>query len=393
MTRGTDDWFQEPRQCEDAAPTTVVDRCGDNGRQLPAVVDDSAEPGADLICVSDVPREDVHWTWQDRFATGKLGLLSGNPDTGKSFLSLDISSRISRGRSWPDRRDEPNPAGDVILLSCEDGISDTIRPRLENHGADLDRIHVLRGTRQVETPERLSMFNLERDLYDLEVALQRIGTVKLIVIDPLSAYLGSEANSHKDADVRRILAPLAALSSRHQVCTIGIMHLNKGSAQHPLALHRIMGSLAFAAAARSVWLCVKDSQDETGRRRLFLPVKNNLAPSPGGLAYRIEPPGVVTWEDGAVDTNADESLQQTRPRSQTAKDDAQDFLREALSDGAMESDDVFEQAKRQGISAPTLKRAKQDMPNVKARKRTIDGQTRWAWMIMDEQNSRGSNGS
>jgi hypothetical protein len=198
----------------------------------------------------------------------------------------------------------------VVLLSAEDGVADTIRPRLDAAGADVTRIVALEAIRAVSGTGRESArtFDLSRDLPALESAIRSVEGCRLVVIDPVTAYLGG-VDSHKNAEIRGLLAPLGAIAERHRVAVVAVTHLNK-SGGGP-AIYRAMGSLAFAAAARAAWAVSKDKDDP--RRRLLLPIKNNIAPDTGGLAYRIEPLGVggcpvVAWEPDAVNVSADDAL-------------------------------------------------------------------------------------
>ncbi len=266
-----------------------------------------------IVRLSDVEPESVEWLWPGRIALGKLTLVAGDPGLGKSFLTLDMAARVSTGAGWPDSPGQRTDPGGVVLLSAEDALGDTIRPRLDAAGADVSRIVALEAIRSVGDVrgggrESARAFDLSRDLPTLEEAIRSVGDCRLVVIDPVTAYLGG-VDSHKNADIRGLLAPLGALAERHRVAVVAVTHLNKASGGP--AIYRAMGSLAFAAAARAAWAVTKDEPDP--RRRLFVPIKNNIAPDTGGLAYRIEPLGVdgcpvVAWEPGPVNVSADDAL-------------------------------------------------------------------------------------
>jgi len=238
-----------------------------------------------------VKPEPIRWLWPGRVPLGKLTLIVGDPGLGKSFLTLDLAARVSAGEPWPDAPGAENTPGAVVLLSAEDDLADTIRPRLDAAGADVERVAAL------------SISSLQRDLPDLEKAMHDAPGVRLVVIDPITAYLAG-TDSHKNADVRSLLAPLAELAARHRVAVVAVSHLNKhvgGS-----ALYRAQGSLAFTAAARAVWLVAKDKADV----------------------------GRVAWEPDPVEANADEvlSIDPGAGHGRTDRDDAADWLREALGD-------------------------------------------------------------
>jgi hypothetical protein len=269
----------------------------------------------------EVEMKPISWLWQGRIARGKVNLIAGNPGLGKSQLTAGIAAVVSTGGRWPVDRIQATP-GNVIFLSAEDDPGDTMRPRLEAAGANLARVHFARGViagytgegRQIER-----LFCLGRDLEALARAIQEIGSVAMVVIDPVTAYLG-EIDSHRNAEVRAVLTPLAEMAAQFGTGVIAISHLNKTSG--PDALMRVTGSLAFVAAARTAHLVAIDPEDKG--RRLFLPIKNNLAADRGGLAFRIEGTMVsgsqgpietsrVMWEAEAVALTADDVIRPQVP--------------------------------------------------------------------------------
>jgi len=318
-------------------------------------------PGPVLVRVSDVQPECVRWLWPGRIALGKLTLLCGDPGLGKSFITLDLAARTSTGSPWPDMPVLKYAPAGVVLLSAEDDLADTIRPRLDAAGADVVRVMALQAVRRLclggKTEE--SYFDLTQDLSALEAAIQETSDCRLVIIDPLTAYLG-KIDGHKNAEVRAVLARLFELAAKHRVAVLAVTHLNKASTLP--AIYRAMGSLAFVAAALAVWAVVRDEDDETGRRRLFVPVKNNLGGDETGLAYALEPVGQtarVQWESDPVTVRADEALE-GGGRKAKVQHDARQFVIDTITanGGDMLSDDLSEAAKEQGISERTLRRAK-----------------------------------
>ena len=317
-------------------------------------------PGPVLVRLADVRPEAVRWLWPGRIALGKLTLLCGDPGLGKSFVTLDLAARVSSGRFWPDLPLVPNPVGGVVLLSAEDDLADTIRPRLDAAGADPSRVVALQAVRRMQPGggAREDYFDLTEDLPALEAAIRATADCRLVVIDPLTAYLG-KTDSHKNAEVRAVLARLFDLAARHKAAVLAVTHLNKAGGLP--AVYRAMGSLAFVAAARAVWAVVRDDEDQTGRRRMFLPIKNNLGADESGLAYSLEPVGDaarVAWETEPVNIRADEAL--GGGRTAAVRDDARRFVIETLKahGGDMLSDELSEAAEAEGISPRTLRRAK-----------------------------------
>jgi len=321
----------------------------------------SRDPTPVTVRLSDVQPELLRWLWPGRIALGKLTLLCGDPGLGKSFVTLDLAARVSSGTAWPDLPLLPNPPGSVVLLSAEDDLADTIRPRLDAAQADVARVVAIQAVRRrlFTGQTQDDYFDLTEDLPALETAIQQVSDCRLVIIDPLTAYLG-KTDSHKNAEVRAVLARLFELAARHKVAVLAVTHLNKANTLP--AIYRAMGSLAFVAAARAVWAVVRDDQDETGRRRLFVPVKNNLGADETGLAYALEQVGSVArvaWESGAVNMRADDAL--GGGRKAVVRDDATEFVIATLkaNGGDMLSDDLWAAAKAEGISKMTLRRAKE----------------------------------
>ena len=267
---------------------------------------------------SSIAAKPVNWLWRGRIACGKVTIVAGNPGLGKSQALLGITATVSRGGLLPDGT--ACERGKAIILSAEDDPGDTIRPRLEVARADLDNVFILKAVTDGYMPDGSASqrsFNLAVDLGKLGVMIEEIGEVSLIVIDPITAYLG-QTDSHKNAEVRGLLAPLAKIAEQYGVAIICVSHLNKSGGND--ALMRVTGSLAFVAAARAAYLVVKDPSND--QRRLFLPLKNNLGNDQAGLAFAIQSAQVpsaagsidtscVVWEPKPVTITADEVMRIT----------------------------------------------------------------------------------
>jgi hypothetical protein len=288
------------------------------------------KPLARMECFASIVPKPLRWLWRDRIPAGKVSLLAGNPDQGKSLITVDIAARITTGTPFPDGA--PCTLGSVIMLSAEDDPEDTIRPRLEAAGADVSRAHCLRGVRVAlrDGSQSERGFSLDVDIAALEDAVRQVPDVCLIVIDPASAYLGS-IDSHKNAEVRGLLALLAELVARTGVALLAVTHLRKAEGT---AIHRVVESLAFAAAARAVWGVAQDPQSDG--RRLMVRIKGNLSADPGGLAYRIEAEnGIpqIVWEPGRVDVPADDIISgfESREGRSRQRDAQERFVIEAAT--------------------------------------------------------------
>jgi len=336
-----------------------------------------------LTCLADVTPERLRWLWPGRIPAGKVTLLFGDPGLGKTFVTLDVAARVSRGMPWPDAHGERTTPGGVILLSAEDDVGDTIRPRLDAAGADVRRIKALQGVEYARGGK--GYFNLACDLPALETAIRQTPDTRLVILDPVSAFLGG-TDSHKNAEIRGLLAPLADLAARHDVAVLTVTHMSKGIAGR--ALYRAMGSLGFIAAARAAWLAIADADNP--HRRLFLPAKMNLAEEPSGLAYALQsvmldgigPVGRVVWESGPVTLTADAALAAAAadPEDRTACESAAEWLSEALAAGPMTAKELSAAAKDAGVAWRTLKRA-QGAAGVKVQREGFGGAGKWVWAL------------
>ena len=329
------------------------------------------------VCASEVGLEPVSWIWKGRIARGKHTCIAGEPGTGKSQLSMSIAATVTIGGTWPCG-EGVSPQGSVLILSAEDGAADTIAPRLYAAEADLGSVYIIKSV--MEGADRRT-FNLQHDLALLEAECKRIGDVALIIIDPVSSYLG-KTDSHKNAEVRGVLEPIGEFAERMDVAILSITHFSKaGVGSATKALHRFIGSIAFVGAPR-IALAVLE---EDGRR-LLLHAKNNLAPAPRGLAYSIEErivQGIVSshvvWEGEHVDMSADDAMQQDRGRQAPDREQAEKFLREVLASGPVKQSEIKDEAVNgRGLAWATVRRA-QNKLGVISKKEGLQGG--WVWQL------------
>jgi putative DNA primase/helicase len=317
-----------------------------------------------VMTLSSIDRQPLKPLWPGKLWLGKLALMAGDPGLGKSLVTLDIAARITTGREWP-ASSERAPIGDVMLLSAEDDPADTLRPRLEAAGANLDRIHVITEITEADarTGEcRRKSVRIGPHLPQLEEVCRKYHPL-LLVIDPITAYMSAETDSHATADVRSDLAPLAELAQRYGFAVLMVSHLNKATTMQ--ALYRVTGSVAFIAAARSAFGVVRDPNDRD--RRLFLPLKNNLGKDTCGLGYRIpdtEGTPRLEWEAEPVNIDIDSLMSAQEPRGRAKRagiTKVAQWLRDQLKDGSVAAIDIQDRARKAGHSERKLKAALREL--------------------------------
>lgn len=313
-------------------------------------------PHAALKRLADVEPERVSWLWPGRIPLGKLVTLDGDPGLGKSTLALSIAAPVTTGGSWPDGSVCEHP-GAVLIMSAEDGLADTVRPRLDVAGTDVTKVHAIEGVSILdEHGKRILRPPTLADVAALDEAINRTGA-RLLVIDVVMAYLPHGTDSHKDQDIRVVLSQLAALADRTGCTVLLLRHLNKASGRDPL--YRGGGSIGIVGAARAGLLVAPDPDNP--ELRVLASVKSNLGPPPESLAYRLIGAGEygvarVQWEGQTAHT-ARTLLSEPR-RDDEAKTVAERWLQNYLTvNGAVPSKTAKADADKAGISERSLQRA------------------------------------
>jgi putative DNA primase/helicase len=332
--------------------------------------------------VADVEAQRIRWLWHGRFALGKLAIIAGDPGVGKSQVAAFLAAAVSSGGPLAPGEGLA-PRGSVLMLSAEDQVADTIRPRLEVAGADLARVHVIEAALDPQGSLRRHI-DLADDIATLDVLTDRIGDVRLVIIDPLSAYVGCIDVGHQSV-VRERLQPVVEFAARRELAVVAIAHLNKAAGA---AMVRVAGSLAVLAATRAAHLVVPEGGST---RRLMLPLKNNIGHDRTGFAFRIEErrttswtkaPAIV-WDEGPIALSADEALKPVgkAAREDGALDEAKAFLAELLASGPLPVSEVKTEAAQAGISTATLRRARHDMGIKPRRVGNLAADGSWVWAL------------
>jgi hypothetical protein len=342
----------------------------DRPQQQAPVLSGAAQPAKPpptpvLVAMNSVRPSPVSWLWTHWLPLGTLAVLDGDPGLGKSTLTLDLTARITQGWEMPPEGGgcSEEPAA-VLLLSAEDDPEQTIRPRLDAANADPSRVHFFQSITEGQGDgkrERPPVLPWDLDL--VEDRIKETGTV-LVIVDPFSAFLGSEFDAHKDQDIRRCLHQLALLAHRSRVTILLVRHLNKLSGGP--ALYRGGGSIAITGAARAAMVVGRDPDEPT--RHVLAMNKSNLGPHPRSLAYRIEQAGPdvtrIEWE-GETDLLPADILWHAQGRSPGRPDDqvteAEEFLATALANGPVAVTKLEKDAKAAGMSWRTVQRAKSNL--------------------------------
>lgn len=303
-------------------------------------------PEADLklaVCLADVAPQLVEWLWKPYLPLGKLALIEGDPGLGKSWLTCAIATAVSRGFGLPGLAvAEPR---NVLLMSAEDGLADTIRPRLDSMAADVTKIFAID---EPLTLDYAGLLSIEASLVEYRPTL--------VIIDPLVAFIGSKVDIHRANETRTIMAKLAQLAERYSCVIVGIRHLRKSSSDR--AIYRGAGSIDFTAACRSVLLVGVDPNDKT--RRALVHIKSNLAVIGESIGFEIDERG-FTWT-GVSDLTADDVLSAASDAEESsALDEAKKFLYESLANGPLPVPEIKKAATKAGVNWRTLRRARESL--------------------------------
>ena len=315
-----------------------------------------------IIRMSDVELTPVDWLWKPYLPFGKLSVLQGNPGEGKTYFAMHLAAACTNGKLLPNmERLEPF---NVIYQTAEDGLGDTVKPRLIEAGADLDRVLVIDDS---DVQLTLSDERIEKAIIE--------NNAKLVIIDPIQAYLGADVDMNRANEVRPIFMRLGQVAQRTGCAILLIGHLNKAAGMQ--SLQRGLGSIDIAAAVRSVMFIGKLKHDPT--MRILTHEKSSLAPPGASLAFSLGDEGGFRWV-GEYDITADEMLSGIEPQRETKTQQAKDLICALLAGGKqMLSEDIDKAALERGIPGRTVRDAKRELGDA-LKSKIVEGRKKVFWM-------------
>ena len=315
-----------------------------------------------IIRMSDVELTPVEWLWKPYLPFGKLSVLQGNPGEGKTYFAMHLAAACTNGKLLPNmERMEPF---NVIYQTAEDGLGDTVKPRLIEAGADLDRVLVIDDS---DVQLTLSDERIEKAIVE--------NNARLVIIDPIQAYLGADVDMNRANEVRPIFMRLGQVAQRTGCAILLIGHLNKAAGMQ--SLQRGLGSIDIAAAVRSVMFIGKLKHDPT--MRILTHEKSSLAPPGASLAFSLGDEGGFRWV-GEYDITADEMLSGIEPQRETKTQQAKDLICTLLAGGKQVlSEDIDKAALERGIPGRTVRDAKRELGDA-LKSKIVEGRKKVFWM-------------
>lgn len=319
------------------------------------------EEKLEILRLSDVPLQEVKWLWYPYIPFGKITIIQGDPGEGKTTLALRLAAACTTGQLLPGM--EVSEPFNVIYQTAEDGLGDTVKPRLMDAGADQERVLNIN-----ESEKTLTLMD-ER----IEAAITQTGA-KLLILDPIQGYLGERVDMNRANEIRTVLKNVAAVAERTGCAIVLVGHLNKAAGAN--SAYRGLGSIDFRAAARSVLLVGRVKKEPNVR--VIVHDKSSLAPEGKSMAFSLGSEEGFRWLDGYEDITADELLCGVSSATKTAS--AEELIRDMLSGGEpVAANEIFRIAEAKGISQRTVNEAKKNIDGIVSTK--VGKQ--WMWQLSE----------
>jgi hypothetical protein len=322
-----------------------------------------------LVCLADVAPRTVDWLWNPYLPMRMLTMISGDPDGGKSYITLSIAAKLTRGRSLDGRRIRP---GNVIYMTTENITAEVIRPRFDLLGGDAERLMVMSGALDTENGKELAISLSDVSILDNAIKSCK---AKLVIVDPIQSFFGAGVDIHRSNETRPVLDGLARLAEKHNCVILLIRHLNKQSGGR--AIHRGLGSIDLTGAARSEMLA--GSLPDDPDTRAMVHIKCNVGPKGPSKGYKIyTKDGRFEWLAGPCSITAGQLLAAPSDHKTTREVDlVTAWLKDQLADGAMAVTKLRKESKSAGLSWATVRRA-QGKLHIKPQKQ---GKGPWTWAL------------
>ena len=357
------DWLDEGNTKED-----LIELCNTAQEWTPETAPEESKHGRGIICLADVEREEVDWLLNPYIPLGKLTIVQGDPGIGKTFFVADIAARITTGRALPLFPGEPLPMGTVIFQTGEDGLADTLRPRFESLGADLNKIFIID-----ESENALSFKDLER----LEAVIKR-HSPKLLVFDPIQAYLGADVDMNRANQIRPVMKQLGNLAAQYKTAIVLIGRLNKNAGGK--AIYRNIGSIDLPAVARSMLLVGCDQDDKS--KRAVIQTKSSLSVAGPAMGFSLDVDNGFQWTS-LSDLTEEKLLGMGRVHTGKSEN-AESILRAMLSDGPKPVKEIMQAVMAEvGCSEKTVQNASKSLSIQSIPVREANKIAHYLWSMSD----------
>lgn len=316
-----------------------------------------------LIKMDEVQSEKVRWLWYPYIPYGKITLIQGDPGDGKTTFILAVAALLTNGKPMPECEDTAESVA-VIYQTAEDGLSDTIKPRLEEVDADCSRVIVIDESEQ---PLTLSDERIEQAIIKTQA--------KLLILDPLQAYIGGSVDMHRANEIRPVFKALAGVAERTGCAIVIIGHMNKMNGTK--GLYRGLGSIDIAAAVRSILLVGREKESEN--TRIMAHLKSSLAPEGCPIAFELDKENGFRWV-GAYDISVDDILNGTRSEREPTKEiQAVSLITEMLRDNDLPCGEIYDRLAEHGISRRTVENAKRTAGILSYKRGAV-----WYWSLSEK---------